>query len=178
MSAHERRGALLALACYMSWGFFPIYFRLLAPVPTIDILANRMVWSLGLVLLILAIRRDWSWIGPALSSRESMLTFGGAALLLTANWFTYIWAVNAGYVIESSLGYFVNPLVSVLLAVFFLHERPRAGQWIANVNATAAELCETNSNAQLPWIAMGMALTLGFYGLLKKRARLNALHGL
>ncbi|MCB0038795.1 MAG: EamA family transporter RarD, partial [Caldilinea sp.] len=151
----------LAIACYTTWGIFPLYFRLLAPVPAIDILANRVIWSLVFLLGLLTIRQDWAWLRPALRSRRVMLLYSAAGILLAANWYTYIWGVNAGYVIETSLGYFINPLVSVLMGVFFLHERLRGGQWAAIALAAAGVVFLTVSYGQLPWIALILAFTFG-----------------
>lgn len=178
MSSEERRGMWLAIACYTTWGIFPLYFRLLAPVPAIDILANRVIWSLVFLVGLLTIRQDWSWLRPALHSRRVMLLYSAAGILLAANWYTYIWGVNSGYVIETSLGYFINPLVSVLMGVFFLHERLRGGQWAAIGLATSGVLFLTVSYGQLPWIALILAFTFGFYGLLKKHGTLTSSQGL
>lgn len=178
MTHDQRRGMWLAVACYVAWGVFPIYWKQLDNIPAIDILANRMVWSLGFVLLILLLRRDWGWVGKAVRSRRTLLTYLVATLLLSVNWYIYIWAVNANYVVEASLGYFINPLVSVLLAVLFLHERLRFWQWTSIGIATAGVLFLTFSYGQLPWIALALAFTFAFYGLIKKRARLDAMHGM
>jgi len=178
MSGDERRGMWLAIACYTTWGTFPLYFRLLAPVPAIDILANRVIWSLVFLLGLLIVRQDWAWLRPTLRSRRVMLLYLSAGVLLAANWYTYIWGVNAGYVIETSLGYFINPLVSVLLGVLFLRERLRGGQWAAIALATAGVLFLTVSYGQLPWIALILAFTFGVYGLLKKHGSLTSTQGL
>jgi len=178
MSNEERRGMWLAIACYTTWGIFPLYFRLLAPVPAIDILANRVIWSLVFLLGLLTFRQDWAWLQPALRSRRVMLLYSAAGILLAVNWYTYIWGVNAGYVIETSLGYFINPLVSVLLGVLFLRERLRSGQWAALALATAGVLFLTVSYGQLPWIALILAFTFGVYGLLKKHGSLTSPQGL
>ncbi len=170
MSTEQRRGIWYALVCYVAWGVFPLYWKALGSVPAIDILANRMAWSMVLVVLLLLLRQDWAWLGPALRNRRIMLAYLGAAALLTANWYIYIYAVNADYVVETSLGYFINPLISVVLAVVFLHERQRAYQWMAIGLAAAGVLFLTWTYGNLPWIALSLALTFGFYGLLKKRA--------
>jgi RarD protein len=178
MRDDERRGMWFAIACYAIWGIFPLYFRLLAPVPAIDILAHRVIWSLGFLLILLTARQEWSWLGPALRSRRTLGLYALAGVILAANWYTYIWAVNAGFVIESSLGYFINPLVSVLLGVAFMRERLRVGQWAAIATATAGVLFLTVSYGQLPWIALILAFTFGFYGLLKKHGTLRSIQGL
>lgn len=178
MAADQRRGVWFAVACYVAWGLFPIYWKQLANIPAIDILANRMVWSLAFVLLLLLFRQDWGWIGKAVRNRHVVLPYLAAALLLSVNWYIYIWAVNANYVVESSLGYFINPLVSVLFAVIFLHERLRPWQWAAIGIAAAGVVFLTVTYGQLPWIALALALTFALYGLIKKRARLDALRGM
>jgi len=167
-----------AIACYAIWGIFPLYFRLLAPVPAIDILAHRVIWSLGFLLILLTVRQEWNWLGPALHSRRTLGLYALAGIVLAVNWYTYIWAVNAGFVIESSLGYFINPLVSVLLGVVVMRERLRLGQWAAIATATAGVIFLTVSYGQLPWIALTLAFSFGFYGLLKKRGTLHSMQGL
>ena len=178
MDHSQRRGMWLAIGCYMAWGLLPLYWRALHSVPAADILANRMVWSFVFVLILLTVRRNWHWIRRAVHSKRILLTFTATALLLSANWYVYIWAVNAGFVVESSLGYFINPLVSVLLGVLFLHERLRPWQWASIGVAAAGVLFLTLSYGQLPWIALTLAFTFAFYGLLKKQARMPALEGM
>jgi len=178
MRDDERRGIWFATACYAIWGVFPLYFRLLAPVPAIDILAHRIIWSLGFLVILLTLRQEWRWLGLALRSRRTLGLYALAGVVLAANWYTYIWAVNAGFVIESSLGYFINPLVSVLLGVLVMRERLRLGQWTAIATATAGVLFLTLSYGQLPWIALALAFTFAFYGLLKKHGTLHSMQGL
>jgi chloramphenicol-sensitive protein RarD len=125
------RGFWYALGAYGLWGLFPIYWKLLGHVPAFEILNHRMTWSLVFLAGVLAVRGEWDWIRPAFRQRKTILTFFSSALLLGGNWFTYIWAVNAGFIVETSLGYFINPLVSVLMGVIFLRERLRTGQWAA-----------------------------------------------
>lgn len=178
MSHDQRRGVWYAIACYSIWGILPIYWHAMQAVPAIEILANRMVWSLLFVALLLTLKHNWGWVGKAVHSRHIMLTFLATALLLSANWYIYIWSVNAGYVVESSLGYFITPLVNLLLGVVFMRERLRSGQWVAVGVAAAGVLFLTVTYGQLPWIALSLASTFGLYGLLKKRARLESMEGL
>lgn len=178
MRDDERRGMWFAIACYAIWGVFPLYFRLLAPVPAIDILVHRIIWSLSFLVVLLTVRQEWRWLGPALRSRRTLGLYALAGVVLAANWYTYIWAVNAGFVIESSLGYFINPLVSVLLGVLVMRERLRSGQWAAIATATAGVLFLTITYGQLPWIALILAFTFAFYGLLKKHGTLRSMQGL
>lgn len=174
----RNRGFHFAAAAYTMWGFFPIYWKVLHSVPALEILAHRMVWSLGFVLLVLAYKRRWSWLRPALRSKRTLLTFLATGTVLSLNWFVYIWGVNAGFIVETSLGYFINPLVNVLLGVFFLGERMRGGQWTAVSLAALGVIYLTILYGSLPWIALALAFSFGLYGLLRKTAPLEALEGL
>jgi chloramphenicol-sensitive protein RarD len=178
MSEQQRRGVMYAVGCYVIWGLVPLFWKTMQDVPAIDILANRMVWSLGVVLLLLATRREWRWIGPALRSRHVVFTYLGAAVLLSFNWYIYIWSVNHGFVVESSLGYFITPLANVLLGVIFLHERLRPWQWASVGLAAAGVLYLTVGYGRPPWIALALAASFGLYGLFKKQAPLEPLRGL
>jgi chloramphenicol-sensitive protein RarD len=172
------KGTLTAAAAYIFWGFFPVYWKLLQNVSALEILGHRMTWSLVFLLSVLAYRRRWTWIRPALKNRRILLTFTTSAVLLSINWFTYIWAVNAGFIIETSLGYFINPLVNVLLGVVLLKETLRTGQLIAVLIALSGVLYLTITYGALPWIALTLAFSFGFYGLLRKTAALSSLEGL
>lgn len=172
-----QRGVWYGLAAYLAWGLLPIYWKALGQVPALEILANRIVWSLVLVLLILAVRRSWNWLLAA-RTRDVFLTYLAAAVLLAVNWFVYIWAVNDGHVVETSLGYFINPLVNVVLGVLLFREVLRPLQWVAVAIAASGVLYLTLSYGSLPWIALTLAFSFGFYGVMKKRARLPALEGL
>jgi chloramphenicol-sensitive protein RarD len=172
------KGYLYGIGAYLIWGFLPIYWKLLDDIPPIETLSSRIVWSLVLIGLLLAIRRHWRWLRPALKDRRIMLTFLQSGLILAVNWGTYIWAVNANRVVETSLGYFINPLVSVLLGVWFLHERLRRGQWTAVIIATLGVIYLTFFYGSLPWIALTLAFTFAIYGYIRKTAALGALEGL
>ncbi len=167
------RGLLYGVAAYTLWGVLPIYWKLLQGVPTSEILVHRIIWSLVFLLLLLALRRQWSWIIPLRRAPRTLAILATAAALLAVNWFTYIWGVNSGLIVETSLGYFINPLINVLLGVLLLHERMRPGQWIAVSVAGAGVLYLTLSYGSLPWIALILAFTFGFYGLLKKKVPLG-----
>lgn len=169
-----KKGVLAGIGAYFMWGLFPIYWKFLLEVPALQILAHRMVWSLVVMLLLLAISGDRTWLKRALRERRLLLTYVAAASLLAVNWGTYIWAVNSGFVVESSLGYFINPLVNMLFGVIFLKEHLRRGQIIAVCLATAGVLYLTISHGRLPWIALVLALTFGLYGLIKKTAPLDS----
>jgi chloramphenicol-sensitive protein RarD len=171
------RGVLAGIGAYTLWGLFPIYWKLLEQVPAIEILAHRMVWSLVFVAMLLTLQQEWKWLREVLRSRRTVLVYTLAAILLSFNWFTYIWAVNAGYVVESSLGYFINPLINILLGVIFLGEKLRTGQVVAVLLAGAGVVYLTVSYGALPWISLLLAFTFGLYGLIKKTARLESMHG-
>jgi len=142
------------------------------------VLANRIVWALLLVTAVLAWQGRWAWLRKALRHPRTMLSFIASALLLSANWITYIWAVSNGHVVDASLGYFMTPLVNVALGYGLLGERPRRAQWIALAIAAAGVVWLTASAGKLPWIGLVLALTFGAYGLLRKVAVLGALEGL
>lgn len=172
-----KKGILAGIGAYILWGLFPIYWKLLEEVPAIEILANRMVWSFVFVMILLTIQKDWNWLKGVIHNRRIILTYTLAAILLSINWFTYIWAVNAGYVVEASLGYFINPLVNIILGVIFLREKLRTGQVAAVILAGLGVVYLTVSYGSLPWIALVLAFTFGMYGLIKKTASLESMHG-
>ncbi|MBX3011810.1 MAG: EamA family transporter RarD [Caldilineaceae bacterium] len=169
---------LYALGAYLAWGFLPIFWKAVQAATPLEILAHRIVWSLLLLVGILCYRRQWGWLALALRDRRICITFALTALLLGINWLTYIWAVNAGHVLETSLGYFMNPLVNVLFAVLFLQERIRPGQWLAVGIAALGVLYLTVNAGSLPWIGLTLAFSFAGYGLLRKTAALNSLEGL
>jgi chloramphenicol-sensitive protein RarD len=167
-----------AALAFTIWGFFPVYFRLQPDIFAPEVVADRIVWALLLVASVLTWQRRWSWLGPALRSRRVMASFVASALLLSANWMTYIWAVANGHVVEASLGYFITPLVNVGLGFGLLGERPRRAQLIALAIAAAGVVWLTISAGRLPWIGLVLGLSFGAYGLLRKVAPLGALEGL
>jgi chloramphenicol-sensitive protein RarD len=172
-----KKGTFSAFIAYAMWGVFPLYFRLLHAVPAFQTMTHRVVWSFVFLILIVILRGE---IKPFLKSITPKL-FGlylVSGVLIALNWLTYVWAVAQGYVLESSLGYFINPLVSVVLGVVFLHEKLRPAQWIPVGLAAIGVLYLTISYGKLPWISLALALTFGFYGLVKKLSPLNSLHGL
>lgn len=173
-----KTGVLAAIVAYTLWGILPVYWKALQSVSALEIMSHRTVWSLVFVLLLLTARRQWAWVGKARKRPRMLLTFVGSACLLGLNWTTYIWAVNTGHVVDSSLGYFINPLVSVLLGVLFLRERLRLRQGVAIGLATVGVVILTVGLGDLPWIALTLAGTFGFYGLLRKTAPLGSLEGL
>ncbi|PHV10058.1 EamA family transporter RarD [Chitinimonas sp. BJB300] len=171
-------GILYACAAYFIWGLLPLYLKALKHVPALEILLHRMIWSLVFLAIILAVRKHWGWLKPALCNRKVVLRFIASAAVLSINWFIYIWAVNAGRVVDASLGYFINPLVNVMFGYLLLHERLRPAQWGAIAVAAAGVLWLTIQAGQLPWIGLMLAATFGTYGLLRKTAPLGALEGL
>jgi chloramphenicol-sensitive protein RarD len=173
-----RAGVLAAAVAFTWWGFFPLYFRLVPGIAPLEVLANRIVWSLLLVSAALAWRGHWGWLGPTLHRPRVVASFVASALLLSVNWITYIWAVSNGHVVDASLGYFITPLVNVALGYGLLGERPRRAQWTALVIATAGVTWLTVSAGRLPWIGLVLALSFGAYGLMRKIAVLGALEGL
>jgi chloramphenicol-sensitive protein RarD len=174
----KHKGILYGIAAYTAWGLLPIYWKALQDVPAIEILSHRMVWSFIFLLVILAVTRRWAWIRSLVKQPKVLLTFLATAVLLSVNWFTYIWGVNHNFIVETALGYFINPLVNVLLGYLFLKERLRPGQIVAVLLALGGVLYLTVSYGSLPWIALTLAFSFGFYGLLRKTAVLNSLEGL
>lgn len=172
------RGVWYAIGAYILWGFLPVYWKALQTVPALQILNHRVVWSLVFLAGILLFRRNWEPLRLALKSPRILLIYLVTSLLLGVNWLTYIWGVNAGFIVETSLGYFINPLVSVLLGVVFLREKLRPGQWFPVALAALGVLYLTISYQALPWIALVLAVTFGLYGLIKKIAPLGSLHSL
>jgi chloramphenicol-sensitive protein RarD len=171
-------GMLFAATAYAIWGLFPLYFKALQDIPSIEILMHRIVWSLGFLAVVLASRKQWAWIASVLRQPKVLAGFTASALLLSVNWLIYIWAVNNGRVVDASLGYFINPLVSVLLGSLLLHERLRPGQWTSVALAAAGVAWLTWHGGQLPWIGLALAVSFGTYGLLRKTGALGALEGL
>ncbi len=170
------RGILYAVGAYVAWGFFPIYWKLLSKVPAPQLLGHRILWSFILLSAIILLARRWGDFRSRLTPRILRI-YLAAALLIGVNWLTYVWAINAGFIIETSLGYFINPLLSVLLGVIFFRERLRPLQWLPIGLATAGVLYLTVTYGSLPWIALTLAVSWGFYGLVKKAAPLGSLYG-
>jgi len=172
------RGMWLAAGAYLTWGLFPLYWRWLEGIPALQLLGNRIVWSFVLMLGILVAQRRWRQFRPLASDRRVLGIYALAAVLIGVNWMIYVWAVTSGYVVESSLGYFINPLLSVLLGMIFFQERLRSGQWLPLALAAAGVAYLTYTYGSLPWIALTLAFSFGFYGLVKKKAPLSAAYGL
>jgi len=171
-------GMLYAASAYVMWGLFPLYFRALQGVSPLEILMHRIVWALVFLLVVLTSRQQWGWLPKVWRQPKLLAGFAASALLLSVNWFIYIWSVNNGHVIDSSLGYFMNPLVNVLLGFLVLHERMRPIQWAAIALAALGVAWLTWQAGHLPWIGLALAFSFGGYGLLRKTAALGALEGL
>lgn len=171
-------GMLQAALAYTAWGLFPLYFRELAGVGAFEIVLHRVAWSVVFLALILLWLRRWRWIAELRMQPTVLAMFALSSLVLAVNWLTYVWAVSNGHVIDASLGYFINPLVSVALGYFVLHERLRRWQWVAVALAAAGVLWLAALGPTLPWVGLVIAISFGLYGLMRKTAALGALEGL
>lgn len=172
------QGILYAIGAYVTWGVFPAYWKLLHHVPALQLLSHRIIWSFLILLAFVLVTKQWKAFQAAISSRRVLFIYFAAAILIGVNWLTYVWAVNAGYIVETSLGYFINPLLNVLLGVVFLRERLRRFQWLPVVMAAVGVTYLTVVYGRLPWIALTLAFSFGIYGLVKKTAPLGSLFGL
>ena len=169
---------LLGLAAWMMWGFFPLYWPLLEPAGAVEILAHRIFWSMLVMLGLVLATRKRATLRATLADRRTRTLLAVASVLITINWGTYIWGVNHHHVVESSLGYFINPLVSVLLGVLVLGERLRRLQWVALGIAAVAVVALTVEYGHPPWVALILAFSFGSYGLAKKKADAGAVESL
>lgn len=177
--AHATRNGLwIAAASFVLWGLMPLYWHLLKVVPSLQIVMHRMVWSALLVAGWLAWKQGRGWLRATLARPRAAWMLGLSGLLIATNWTLYVWAVNAGHVVETSLGYFINPLISVVMGVVFLHERLNRLQWISVALAATGVAWLTWQYGQPPWIALGLALTFGLYGLIRKLVAVDAVNGL
>jgi chloramphenicol-sensitive protein RarD len=174
----SRRGLILGALAYVLWGTFPLYWRLLEPAGAVEILAHRIVWSLVTMVLVLVLWRRVGQLRALLRDRRRLLLISAAAVVITFNWGGYIWGVNNGRVVETSLGYFINPLVTVLMGVLVLGERLRRLQWVAMGIALVAVVVLTADYGRPPWIALLLAFSFGTYGLLKKQAGVGAVESI
>lgn len=171
-------GMLAAASAYILWGVLPAYWKLLQAVPAYEILCHRMVWSLLLTIGLVFFYGRMTEFRRAVRERRNLITFTATALLLAVNWLLYIWAVNAGYIVEASLGYFINPLINVLFGMIFFRERMRPAQWLALLIAALGVLWLTLYYGRFPWIAVVLGVTFAIYGLLHKQNSMAALDGL
>ncbi|HNB50917.1 MAG TPA: EamA family transporter RarD [Anaerolineales bacterium] len=173
----KNKGILYGIGAYALWGFFPIYWKLLHHVPALELLSHRIVWSFLLLMAVILVSRQGTDFRKLLTPRTIGI-YLIAAVLIGGNWGMYVWAVNAGHIVETSLGYFINPLVSVLLGLVILREKLRPAQWGPILLALSGVVYLTFTFGRLPWIALTLAFTFGFYGLVKKLAPLSSLYGL
>lgn len=171
-------GVAYALTAYGIWGVLPLYLKALRAVPALEVVAHRIVWAALLLLLLVAVMGQWHWLRQVRERPRLVWLFVASAAGLSINWLTYIWAVNVDRVVDASLGYFINPLFSVVLGVLVLKERLRVGQWAAVALASAGVLWLTLQAGQPPWIGLTLATSFGLYGLFRKTASIDALGGL
>ena len=176
--AIDRKGLSAAIASYVLWGVFPLYWYLLKHVPAMQIIAHRIVWCALFVVGFLVIREGWGWLRTALSRPRVGWMLLASSVFISINWGLYIWAVTHGRVIEASLGYFINPLVNVLIGVLVLHERLNRAQWLAVAIAGLGVLWLALLHGDPPWIALALAFSFAFYGLIRKLANVDAVPGL
>ena len=172
------RGILLTLSAYIFWGLHPIYWKLLKYVPSSQIVSHRIIWSFIFFTIIIFSRKEWSRLVKKIRENKNKAILYVPAFLIGSNWAVYIWAVNAGFIIETSLGYYICPLVSVFLGVIFLNESLRRMQWLAVIIAGTGVLVMTILYGQFPWISLYLAATWGTYGLLRKKSPLSSVEGL
>lgn len=165
----SRAGSAFGVGAYLLWGMFPLYFRALQPAGAVEIVVHRVVWTLVVCLLVIALTRRIAWARPLLRSPRRLATLGVAAVAIGMNWGLYVYGVNSGQVVEAALGYFINPLVTVLVGVLVLRERLSRAQWVAVGLGAVAVVVLTADYGRPPWIALGLAASFSTYGLMKKR---------
>jgi chloramphenicol-sensitive protein RarD len=172
------KGIWYGVGAYVLWGFFPIYWKFLHQVPALEVIGHRIGWSFILLALYIVITKQWQAFRSVAFQPKTIAIYSIAAVLLSINWLIYVWGVNAGFIVETSLGYFINPLFSVLLGVVFLRERLRPMQWIPVGLAAIGVIYLTFVYGRLPWIALTLAFSFGLYGFVKKLSPLGSLYGL
>jgi chloramphenicol-sensitive protein RarD len=177
-SPEAARGALAAATCYLAWGLFPLYWKQLTSINSVELIAHRHLSSLFFVLCLMGLGPGWSGLRDALRSRAALTWHAVSGVLLTVNWLVFVWGVNHGHVIEASLGYFLVPLFNVALGRFVLREKLRRAQWIAIVCAASGVALMIVRVGHAPWIALSLAGTFGAYGLLRKKSPAGPLVGL
>ena len=170
-------GIWYALGAYVLWGLFPIYWKWLQHVPATQVIGHRILWSFVLLTIVILVSKKWVEFRSSLT-RRVLGVYLISGLLLSVNWLVYVWGVNNGFVVETSLGYFINPLLSVLLGLIFLRERLRPAQWFPVGLAALGVIYLAWAYGSFPWISLSLAFSFGFYGLVKKLSPLGSLHGL
>jgi chloramphenicol-sensitive protein RarD len=173
-----KRGILYGIGAYLLWGFFPIYWKVLHGVSAFQVIGHRIGWSFIVLIIFILVTKQWQDFRAAAFNAKTIGIYGIAGVLLSINWLVYVWGVNADLIVETSLGYFINPLLSVLLGVVFLRERLRPAQWIPVILAAIGVIYLTVVYGRPPLIALSLAFSFGFYGLVKKLAPLGSLYGL
>ena len=176
-SSHAR-GLWMAVGAFVLWGLMPLYWHLLKHVPSLQVVAHRALWSALLVAAYLTVTRGRGWLRAVFSQPRLALMLFASGLLIGFNWSLYVWAVNAGHVVESSLGYFINPLLNVVIGVVFLRQRLVPAQWVAVALAACGVLWLTFNYGSFPWIAMALAGSFALYGLIRRQAQVDAVAGL
>lgn len=177
-AANPRRGYLLGLSAYIIWGLFPLYFKAIQSVPAVEIIVHRVLWSALFGSILLAFWKHPGWWRDLRDNPRRLAILALSGTLIAANWLTYVWSVNNGRMLEASLGYYINPLINVLLGMLILGERLRRLQWLAVVLAALGVMQQVWQVGSLPWVSLALALTFGFYGLIRKQAPVAALPGL
>ncbi|HCU6662082.1 EamA family transporter RarD, partial [Escherichia coli] len=173
-----RQGVLLALAAYFIWGIAPAYFKLIYYVPADEILTHRVIWSFFFMVVLMSICRQWSYLKTLIQTPQKIFMLAVSAVLIGGNWLLFIWAVNNHHMLEASLGYFINPLVNIVLGMIFLGERFRRMQWLAVILAICGVLVQLWTFGSLPIIALGLAFSFAFYGLVRKKIAVEAQTGM
>ncbi|TBL80405.1 EamA family transporter RarD [Paenibacillus thalictri] len=171
-------GIVYALLAYVAWGLLPLYWKLFASMESMDILAFRVLWSFIFVVIVIGVTRRWKEVRQVFSNRQTTWAIVAGSLLISSNWLLFIWAVNHGQVVETSLGYYMNPLLNVVIAVVFLKEKLNRGQWTAIGLALIGVIVLTVSHGSLPWISLSLALTFALYSVVKKKIKADAMPGL
>ena len=174
----SRSGLLCGLAAYTAWGFIPLYFRAVSEVSPLIVLCHRIFWSVLFLVVVISVRYQWAMIWPVFRNRRSMMLLSAGAAFIAINWLIFIYSVVSHQVLQSSLGYFINPLFSILLGMIFLGERLRRWQWVAVIIAGVGVLNLALRSDRLPWIALSLAGSFGLYGLVRKKVDIDSLHGL
>ncbi|HDM8204282.1 TPA: EamA family transporter RarD [Vibrio harveyi] len=174
----SRQGVLLAIGAYTMWGIAPIYFKSIAEVSPLEILSHRVIWSFFLLAALLHFGRHWRSVRDIFKNKTKMMFLVSTAILVGANWLIFIWAVNSNHMLDASLGYYINPLINVLLGMVFLGERLRKLQWFAVVLAACGVLVQLIVFGSVPVVAIALAMSFGFYGLLRKKVSVEAQTGL
>ena len=171
-------GVIFASIAYILWGFLPIYWKLLKQVPAVEIIAHRILWSCAFVVLLILFLRQWDKIIIALKNSKNLILIMFCSILVTINWFTYIWAVNSNHIVETSMGYYISPLISVFFGMTVLKEKLSAYKYVSIILASIGVILITVQYGKVPWIALALAISFGIYGLLKKLIVVESIIGL